>query len=282
MNRRTDIINPQLLVAKRDLDIFLDRYLLCGGIPRAINDYEMNGSISSRTFDTYLEALRNDLAHWNKDNNTAEELVSKLVGSISCPVSWLELAKAIGIRQPTVKNYIWTMEHCFVITYINHTTNLLKPKADTLKNKKVYFVDPFIFHAIRYWVTSSGTSSPFELAMEFLKDPSRKGMMVENIVENHLVRLLFNLNPHSGFEPNKDLFYANVERRREVDFILNLRPKPVPIEVKYQSSVSKKDLDPVNRVASKTGTRGILVSKEDVHIDEASMILPASLFLFLI
>lgn len=282
MLKKTDKIPYSLTVAAKDFNLDLDRYMLAGGVPRSVNDLFGTGRITSLTFDTYIEALRGDLAHWDRDNWKAHELLARLVKCMGCTVSWNNIAGEIGVTQPTIKDYVETLERCFVLTYLHRTIDLVSPESKSMKGKKVYFEDPFLFHAIRHWATSSKGADPFQYAVDYLSEPTNVGYIVENIVANHLIRLQFNMNPSSSFQYNQNLFYALPTKRSEIDFILNTGDGPIPIEVRFQSTIYQKDWELVARIASKVGKRGILLTKEDMTIEDNYAMLPASLFLLLI
>jgi hypothetical protein len=282
MFRKSDRIPYDLVMLKKGLDLSLEKYMLSGGVPRAVNDLFTSGRIGVDTFNTYIEALRGDLSHWKKDTWIAKELLTRLVRSLGSLVSWNDIAKEVGSTQPTIKDYVWTLEQCFVITYLHRTLNLATPDQKSVKGKKVYFEDPFLFHAIRYWVSTSKLGDPHQFAADFLRETSNQGHMVENIVANHLIRLQFNMNPSSSFQYNRDLFYALPSKKSEIDFIFNSPEGVAPIEVKFQSTISARDLEAVVKIADQVGTRGILVSKEDLRFNDKSATIPASLFLLLI
>lgn len=282
MYGRDKNINLTLPMIKNDLDQLLDRFLICGGIPRSVDEYVRTGSVSRETLETYVQALRGDLGHWKKDNIVAKLLLSSLVKRVSSEASWNEIAKEVGTTQPTVTEYVETLEQCFAITYLYHTSNAKAPRADTKKNKKIYFEDPFIFHSLRYWIAPEVGVQPLDQITSFLKDESKRGLLMENVVANHLIRLKFNLSPHSEFSYNQDLFYYNPKGKNEVDFIFNHQGRCVPIEVKYRSTINSRHLDPALKVAAENGTRAILVTKDDMAIEDKYAKIPASLLLFLV
>ena len=250
MLRRSEEIPYPLVILKRDLDSAFQRYLLTGGVPRAINDLLTKDRISQDTFNTYVEVLRGDLGHWKRDTWIAKELLARLVRSMGSYVSWNDIASEMGPRQPTIKDYIWTLEQCFVITYLHRTVNLRTSQIKSQKGKKVYFEDPFMFHAIRYWVSSSSQKDACQFATEYLKDSTNQGHLVENVVANHLIRLQFNMAPSSSFQYNHNLFYSLPTKRTEIDFIFRTKEGAIPIEVKYRSSTTSRDLEAITRVAS--------------------------------
>lgn len=290
--RRTELMNLiqgksrslsyDLLMRKEKLDVCLDKYLLCGGVPRAINDFMTSQAILPKTYDDYVDALKGDLAHWKKDDQLSREILDEVIRALGSQLSWNGLSSRLVCSQPTIRKYVETLEHCFVLTYFHRTISLTKPKRARGKtNKKVFFEDPFLFHCARHWVMPTSSNSPYAQAIEYLADPSNKGRLIENVVGNHLIRLMFDLAPSSGFQYNANIFYY-MENRRELDFMLNVSPSPIPIEVKYQANLKSSDYDFLLKVAAGTNSKGLMISRDAAGITEDVVTIPVSLFLFLI
>jgi predicted AAA+ superfamily ATPase len=282
MQGKSASLNYDLLMRKGELDVCLDKYLLCGGVPRAINDLMATHTVLSKTYDDYVEALKGDLAHWKKDDQLSKEILDEVIKAMGSQLSWNGLSSRLGDSQPTIKKYIWTLEHCFVLTYFHRTISLTRPRAATGKtNKKVFFEDPFLFHCARHWVMPTSSNSPYTQAFEFLADLSNKGRLIENVVANHLIRFMFDQAPSSGFQYNANIFYY-LESRRELDFILNVQPSPIPIEVKYRSDLKSYDYDFLLKVAAETKSKGLMISRDLAAITEDVATIPVSMFLFII
>ena len=67
------------------------------------------------------------------------------------------------------------------------TVFLRKLRAAPKKAKKVLFADPFIFHAMTYWIEHD--QEPFESQIiPCVSDPQRASSLVETVVVNHIRR----------------------------------------------------------------------------------------------
>jgi len=108
--------------------------------------------------------------------------------------------------------------------------------------RKSHFEDPFIFHALRSWALGR---DPYREALNFLSKPEKVSKLVESVVANHLVRLLFSYNPSTLFDYSNQLFYWEGPSSRQLDFAVRLVNKYLPVDVKYQNRISSDDAKPV-------------------------------------
>jgi predicted AAA+ superfamily ATPase len=97
---------------------------------------------------------------------------------------------------------------------------------------------------------------------------------------NHLIRLAFNIFPSSDYEYANKLFYWENALKKEVDFVIKLNGKYVPIEVKYQSDIKKDDLIGLQAfMQGGSSHQGIVITKNLLAIEEDLAFLPCCLFL---
>ncbi|MHB1869102.1 MAG: DUF4143 domain-containing protein, partial [Nitrososphaerales archaeon] len=119
---------------------------------------------------------------------------------------------------------------------------------------------------------------------EYLQDPEKVGVLVEDVVAEHLVRCAFGLsNQKQLFDYTNSLFHWRSEKR-EVDFILrHENGLYTPIECKFQPKTTREDKQGLIDF-QKTGqsTAGIIVSKGELGSTEKIVILPVWLFLLLV
>ena len=79
-----------------------------------------------------------------------------------------------------------------------------------------------------------------------------------------------------------DLYYWYDQNKHEVDIVLELFRKPVPIEIKYQNDISRGELEGVSSFLSKfKPSFGLVVTKDTLLIDGKMLFIPLWLFLFL-
>lgn len=272
----------KLSLVKNELDVLLERYMVCGGIPSAINEYKETNNISRGTFYLYQNGFRSDLAVSDRNNGTARALVASMVKRPSMEFTWERLAKDMDRSHQTAKDYFEIMEKCFVVTCLFRTEDHERPKRLIRKVKKLFFQDPFIFHALRAWVEPDTSVSQMDAINEYLSNSTNVGHMVEGIVANHLVRLCFNLDPSPQYHYDQNLFFYKDSRGREVDFLEYSMGRMFPIEVKYQATVTERDASLVRDIGIDHGVKGLVITRDDMDYGDGYMMLPASLFCFMI
>jgi predicted AAA+ superfamily ATPase len=82
---------------------------------------------------------------------------------------------------------------------------------------------------------------------------------------------------------SNNVWYSRAFADKEVDFVMKMYEKYLPIEVKYQNSVTKSDLYNIRRFINGGKTcGGIVITKNTLHVDENIILIPCYLFLTLI
>lgn len=190
---------------------FLEEYLNFGGYPRVVLEETLKEKIKiiDEIYRSYLEKDISYLLRVEK-LNAFNELVKILAGQIGNILNYSEIANTLGISLVTVKNYLWYLEKTFII-------HLLSPffkniRKEITKSPSVYFYDL----GLRNY--SLGIFGQVTRSDDF-------GFLFQNLVFNILkINLRF-----SGAKIN----FWRTKEKAEVDFIINLERKVIPIEVKY-------------------------------------------------
>ena len=122
-----------------------------------------------------------------------------------------------------------------------------KLTAAPKKARKVMFTDPFIFHAVRSWLTPVG--DPYrDQVRPIFSDPEWTGRLVEATVVTHYRR----------YYPT---FYIKAEG--EVDLAYVAQNRFWPVEVKWTGQIRPKDL---KQIAKYSDGRILTQSKQSGHI----------------
>ena len=267
---------------KEGLDAHLDAYLVTGGMPAVADEFQRTLRIESATYNECLSWATNDLGQSGKDISRISRLVPNILRSTGSCVSWSSLRRGTGIASPsTVEGYVEALADIFVIRMIyryNSATDA--PNFDS--QKKIYLQDPFIFHAYN---GMRSASDHFDMCVEHLADPEKKAALVEQVAADHATRLAFALAPSQvGFRSMYSVFYwvGGGHVKREVDLVVRDSKSLVPIEVKYQGSISNGDLYGLSDFRKATGTKGgVLVTRDKLGERSGFAMVPASLFLLL-
>lgn len=269
----------RLMFYSNELEILLDEYLVTGGIPQAANEYISTRKISENTYETFVSFLIRDISRWGANENYARQIVRRIIETLCSRVSWNSLKENTEVSDhKTVESYVNILKDSFIVSYI-YQLNIDKDSPFYQKEKKIYFQDPFIFHACRSWVYGR---KAFESSLEFLESAENKSKLVECIVCNHIIRFMFNLFPSSLFDPSNYIFYWR-GKKRELDFAFKLDEKYISIEVKYSSKIQKRDAFGIYDFI-KTGRAyqfGLIISKDTLKVDSEYIEVPAYLFLLL-
>ena len=268
-------------VYQNELDKYFESYLLTGGVPTAINEFLKNGFIQDSVYQIYVDAIRGDLKRANKDTSYMVQLLPNIIKSITTQTSWDSLKKNSDIgSHHTVEEYIKTLSEMFVLSiFYKYNSVDDKPKFDGLK--KIFFHDSFFMHALNGYITQK---DPYKLSLKLLDDSEFKSKIVEQVVADHCIRMAFNMaSKKAGFSYQSSVFYWQGKASREVDFVVRVNDVLIPIEVKYQNQIKKDDLYGIIDFNKTTKTnRGIIITKNELRVEDDAVLIPASLFLMLI
>jgi predicted AAA+ superfamily ATPase len=265
--------------SKELLRLFQD-YLITGGIPPAINSYLEQQEISSNIYETYVSVMLGDAAQWGKKETYMVQIVRRIIECLSSQTSWHSLCEETDLAShQKAAEYVEALGHSYVVSTI-YRLDRGKGGPRFEKDKKIHFEDPFIFHAMRGWASSIPS---YIGSLEFIGNPETCSKLVESVVCNHLIRLAFNLSPSSDYEYANKVFYWQGKAHGEVDFVVKMDGKYLPVEVKYQSDLRKDDLQGLHEFAQGGKSYpGIIVTKDTLEIKEDITLVPCHLLLALI
>lgn len=233
-----------LIPMETEISKWLNCYFTTGGYLKPINDFSKNKNVPANTYETYLQWIRGDIAKLKRSEITAMHLFSQILTKMISRIDWSSLAKAIEIDSPkTAGDYIKILEDLFVLK-IAYQFDISKKIVRPKKLKKIYFIDPFIFWAVRGWVEKWPNIFNFSLENLSASYPT--------LVEQHVFNTLNHGTDTSKFYEHT-YFYAD-KSGAEIDFItFNERAKPVAIEVKFQNKFDMRDFGTILKSGVKTG-----------------------------
>jgi len=273
------------------LNAHLRNYLTTGGMPYVVNRFAVESAVPPETYRGYLGRARSDMGAAGLREEWVNEIVPSVVRSVGSPVSWLSLREGTQIESPrVVEEYVGRMSDMFLLRVIyRYNSSEDAPKRNTLK--KVYFYDPFFFHAWR----ARRRTDPFARSIEALDDERRIGSIVEQAVAGHVVRLASALNaPADPSRRGDAVFYWKSRRGREVDFVVRTGEEAVaPIEVKWQGRVRRDDMYGIfdfrkaaggggPAVGNGNGGGGAILSRDEAREHAGLAIVPAAVFALLV
>jgi uncharacterized protein len=283
LNQKIDNRFQRSLAALPKLNTLFQNYLLTGGIPKVINEYLKSGKIESSIYNIYFQSIIADIHSLDADESIFKRLINHITERINFTFSFRDIQKNIDVGSSnTVERYINLLCSMFVlINFYRYDANKKERKME--KPKKIHFHDPFFFHTLYSWTKPQES---FKNSQQFLSKEANQGPLVEGVVGDHLIRLIFHLvKKKQMFDYSNYLFYWQDKNNYEVDYILcNGTDIEVPIEVKYTNSdIKKEDINGIINFERVTGVKNaILITKETLRSHEDYVEIPASIFLLLI
>lgn len=222
-----------------------EMYLIHGGYLSAINDFAKNGVISPATLMTYSDWIRGDMLKRGKNEYMLKSFLSAMIKCYGSQISWNSLAQHLPLDHPhTVADYathLESMDAVFIQSALREDLLEAAPK----KAKKLFFKDPFIYHAVRNWVFPSG--DPYKSQIQpSLTDPMIAAQLAETCAVNHYHR-------------SYPTYYIKGEG--EVDIAYIKEGKFWPVEIKWTTQLRSQDLKqilkyPQGKILTKNKTSG--------------------------
>jgi predicted AAA+ superfamily ATPase len=247
---------------------------LTGGFPAVINEY-LNAKfvnkqeiIKNELYETMIRIVLGDVSKIGRSEIIATEIMKGIVKRYSTRYSFTKIGSDIGFPHQTVIDYLEILENSFMLQVL-YPFDISSMKIKFKGDKKIYFSDPFIYHAVNSFVTGA---EGFALSKETLLHDKDK--LVESVVMNHLsqakeVPYLKEWKNYLGF------FYSATGR--ETDFIYKRNDNTlVGVEVKYREE-AERELAKMDKIKEY-----LVLTKNQLKISDGVAFIPVSLFLVLL
>lgn len=201
-----ETLKERLTVKKFDeIKALYKDYILYGGYPKIVlaGNLEVKEKYLQQIIDTYIKKDIRDLANI-KEVDKFNKLVEVLASQSGQMLEVNELANTCKLAKQTVENYLFILENTYII-------KLLKPyhkniRSELFKTPKIFFYDSGLMQML--WLK--------KLQKEII------GHVFETSVFSDLVK-----------KYGKDnLFYWRTADKKEIDFIINIENRILPIEAK--------------------------------------------------
>lgn len=263
---RLEESNTKLLPYKTKMQTYLNEYLIKGGYPENININDL--AVCGDNLRTYLHlTLYKDIIKnaGIRDPRALEKLLLIIARESSQKFNRETIAKTIKVhRIITLNQYIKLLKEAFLVTEAEYYTSSVMKQVR--RENKMYVNDVGIRN-----VQASMFSE------EIFRNPAELGKIVETTIADHTKRLKFNLE--SGVEP-AIFYWSDIY---EVDLVIELFQKPLPIEIKYRESVSLSDLKGIKKFSEKYNpTIALAITKNQLEIHNNNVIyIPAWLYMLI-
>ena len=179
----------KLLNFRKELDLLLHYYLVCGGFPFVINSY-LNNLINKNPVgidpiaaEVFIRGLLGDLSKAQKQETTCRHLLKSLIERYGRRFSFSNLAREIEITHVTAIDYLQYLEDSF-LEFIVYAYDFQKREPKLKGDKKIYFLDPFLITTIKSYLSAEPVWSMIGAAMD---NPAPRAKMTEGIVLTHLL-----------------------------------------------------------------------------------------------
>lgn len=260
-----NLFMANIMSKKETIEIALHKYLIAGGYPEFLeeNDYE-----------TISELLRNkikltfykDIVRYFNIKNAylLDDLFTYLSKTSGNYINITETAKLLNIERPTLKNYLEYLKKTFLIETSEFYTQSRKKRMR--KQEKVYVLDPGILNATNAYLDET-----------LLTNPSQLGMVAESTAFDHLMRLQYHLEPG----PLPQIYYW--KNKKEIDFVLTIKHKAIPIESKYGNTIPAETITSIKSFISEHQSPfGIIITQKRFGSEGKVIMIPLWAFLLII
>lgn len=257
----------KLAPVQDDLRIRLSEYMLYGGCPGIVasRDPVYRASELKRTIKL---SMYNDVVKVGnvRSPRTLEELFYMLAEGSPRIISKDKMLRRLGINRSTLDAYLRLLESTYLLSY--SSAYFSGASASISAQKKAYVNDA----GMRNAALSIGDART-------LSDPAEAGMLAETVACSHTKRLWASLD--GAAMSHMPHYWRTGGRGDEVDLVVDLHRKPVPIEVKYRQHVDAADLKGLLRFVGRfePGVALALTQDRVRLVDDAIVAVPLWLYL---
>ncbi len=243
----------------------LNEFILKGGLP---GQFEVDSLLKWQNWlrqdYTSLTLYKDILEFYEvREPKALEDLLNLIAKESAQTFSYLSLAKNLGLKKDTLKNYLLYLESAFLVSESEVFSRSVMKKIR--RRKKVYLVD-------------SGMRNAFLRIDNVFLSEQELGKTIEGLVHTHIKQTLSDL---LGVEDPSMHYWSGAQ---EVDIVMEWGGKVLPIEIKYKNKITKKDWRGIEEFMHEFKVEeGIVVTKDLLKLEEIEsgtvLFLPLWLFL---
>jgi hypothetical protein len=250
---------------KEKIEIELNKYLTIGGYPEFLDEKDYS-KISESIRDKIKLIFFKDIVRYFRIRNpeVLEDLFKIISKDSGGNFNLAKTADLLDIQRPTLRDYLKYLTKAYLIQSSQFFSSSRKKRIR--KQEKIYVLDAGIRNGVIDYLDDT-----------LIKDEGELGTVVEGVIFDHLIRLKFNLE--KGPEP--EIFYW--KDKKEIDFILQVKRKPIPIESKYRRRISGDVYESIDSFLSENDAPfGIIITKNDFKIKNKIIEIPLWVFLLIV
>lgn len=254
------------LIGKRsEIEIELNRYLTVGGYPEFLEERDYT-RIGESVRDKIKLIFFKDIVRYFRIRNPSvlEDLFKLLAKQSGSNFNLAKTAELLDIQRPTLRDYLKYLTKAYLIKASQYHSPSRRTRIR--KQEKIYVLDAGIRNGVLNYIDDTLIANDTEV-----------GCVVEGVLFDHLIRLKFNIEP--GPEP--EIFYW--KDKKEIDFIMPIKRKPIPIESKFRNQIPVETLQTINEfIGENDSPFGIIVTKEEFKVEGNIILIPLWMFLLII
>jgi len=250
-------------------------YLTTGGLPLVINNYLKNRyeldqeGIDPTLAEIFVKSVLGDLSKLQRQETLAREILKAVMEKYGTRYSFSKLAGEIERTHATTIDYLEFLEESFIL-FIHYAYDFNAKDIKSKGEKKVYFIDPFIYHSVKSYLRGREV---WDIITETLENEEVQSNLIEGIVNSHL--LAHKEKPY--LREGNTFLWAYYDRTKELDAVIRLNHQYRGIEVKYQMRVNERDVKRVSAIRDY-----LILSRDEIDGKEEILIIPTALFLSLL
>ncbi len=193
------------------------RFLLYGGYPEVAQVKTQEAAeVLASIFDLYV---KKDLIDFLKVERIkhAKTLIRYLAVNHGQETSYSKLAQVAAIDEKTAKNYVEILSETFIVTI--HPPWFTNRNKELVKTPKIYFLD----NGVRNFFINNFNAHDMRHDSPYLFEGYVISELIKLGVDNHQIK------------------FWRTKNRQEVDLILDVGGKQVPVEIKYKNHLKPSD-----------------------------------------
>jgi len=239
------------------IEIYFQEYIIKGGYPEFVNNDDYI-EIASKLNQTFTLGFHKDLVLGKGigDPKGMKDLIDYISSISSSETNLTSLMNNSGATTNTgmLKKYLYHLENSFLV---NSSYKYSKGATKSRPNFKIYLTDIAIRNMLQGLLNEI-----------LLKESNQIGFVLETLVFDHFLRFFFKLSP--GLRLN----YWKNKKNQEVDIILPMNGKSIPIEVKNSDSPDIRDLKGILSFCQKNKVPGVVSCGKELSMNKNLVFIP--------
>ena len=247
-----------------ELVLYFNEYLLAGGYPEYFKEKDIRVWQDTLLSDVIEKTVFRDIAVLYRVKNPQYlEKILLYIAQNDCQItSFNKIAQTLSISTDTVINLIYYLECSYLIGNLPLYSKNVKKQIRS--NKKFFIIDSGLRNSLL---------KIRDIANENI------GLPVESVIDSNLITI----KEFRRLPDFKNISYFKDKQKHEVDIILEINSKIVPIEVKYQNRIYNHDLKNLMYFMDANDLIfGVVVTKNLFEKREKILCIPAWMFLLIL